>query len=152
MVQLKSFVKPPPSAAIVMEGICYAFDEDQNVKLVPIEPGSVTKVHDFWEYSKRKLLNDKLIGRVKGFKEDQIKAIPPKKVEKLKAFMHNPLFEEEKVKNASFAAYNLSLWIRAVVDTYDALLIVEPKRQKLQGAEDALKQAEEKLEMKKQAL
>jgi dynein heavy chain len=28
MTTLKSFTKPPEAAAIVMEGICYAFDED----------------------------------------------------------------------------------------------------------------------------
>ena len=28
MVQLKSFTKPPPSAAFVMEGVCYVFNED----------------------------------------------------------------------------------------------------------------------------
>ena len=31
--------------------------------------------------------------------------------------MQNPLFEKEKVFNASKAAGNLSLWLRAVVDT-----------------------------------
>ena len=45
--------------------------------------------------------------------------------------MHNPLFEKDKVMNASKAAGNLSLWIRAVVDTYDALLVVDPKRAEL---------------------
>jgi len=28
MVQLKSFTNPPPAAAIVMEGVCYTFNED----------------------------------------------------------------------------------------------------------------------------
>jgi dynein heavy chain len=31
------------------------------------------------------------------------------------------------VFNASKAAGNLSLWIRAVVDTYEAYLVVDPK-------------------------
>ena len=34
------------------------------------------KVQDFWEYAKKSLLNDKLIKRVKDFKEEQNKAIP----------------------------------------------------------------------------
>lgn len=34
MNTLKSFVKPPESASIVMEGLCYAFDEDKNVKWI----------------------------------------------------------------------------------------------------------------------
>lgn len=31
MTQLKSFVNPPASAAIVMEGVCYIFNEDTKV-------------------------------------------------------------------------------------------------------------------------
>lgn len=34
------------------------------------------KVKDFWEYAKKKLLNDKLMKRVMEFKEDQIRKIP----------------------------------------------------------------------------
>jgi dynein heavy chain len=41
MTQLKSYVNPPPAAAIVMEGVCYVFNEDQNVKFQPKEPGSI---------------------------------------------------------------------------------------------------------------
>ena len=117
MTLLKSFSNPPPSASIVMEGVAYAFNEDQNVKWKPKEPGSMEKIQDFWEYAKKSLLNDKLIKRVKDFKEDQIKGIPQAKILKLRAFMLNPMFEKEKVFNASKAAGNLSLWIRAVVDT-----------------------------------
>ena len=70
MNTLKSFANPPPSAAIVMEGVCYTLDEDKNIKFVPVAPGSIEKKQDFWEYSKKKLLNDKLINRVKSFKEN----------------------------------------------------------------------------------
>ena len=70
MTTLKSFANPPASAAIVLEGVCYAFNEDQNVKWKPKEPGSIEKVPDFWEYAKKALLNDKLIKRVKDFKEE----------------------------------------------------------------------------------
>ena len=34
------------------------------------------KIQDFWGYSKKNLLNAKLISRVKEFREDKIKAIP----------------------------------------------------------------------------
>lgn len=86
MVQLKSFPKPPPSAAIVMEGLCYIFQEDSNVPWKPKEPGSMEKVQDFWEYSKKNLLNDKLIKRIKDFRDDAIRQIPQAKINKLKAF------------------------------------------------------------------
>lgn len=90
MTQLKSYVNPPVSAAVVMEGVCYAFNEDQNIKFTPKEPGSMEKIQDFWGYSKKNLLNSKLIQRVKEFKEDKIKAIPPAKIQKLKQFIQKP--------------------------------------------------------------
>lgn len=76
------------------------------------------KIQDFWGYSKKNLLNAKLIQRVKDFREEKIKAIPEKNIVKLKNFMLKPEFEKEKVFTASKAAGSLSLWIRAVVKTY----------------------------------
>lgn len=141
MTQLKSFVKPPPAAAIVMEGVCYVFGEDSNIKFQPKQPGSMEKIQDFWGYSKKNLLNAKLISRVKDFREDKIKAIPERNIAKLKDFITKPDFEKEKVFNASKAAGSLSLWIRAVYDTYGALLVVQPKKLQLAEAEEKLKTA-----------
>jgi dynein heavy chain len=42
----------------------------------------------------------------------------------------------------------MSLWIRACVETFDALLIVDPKRQKLKEAEETLLESEMKLQEK----
>lgn len=142
MNTLKSYTNPPVSAAVVMEGVCYVFGEDSNVKFTPKEPGSMEKIQDFWSYSKKNLLNAKLISRVKEFREDKIKAIPPKNINKLQTFITQPDFEKDKVFNASKAAGSLSLWIRAVVDTYGALLVVEPKKLQLNQAEEKLKKAE----------
>jgi len=93
------------------------------------------KIQDFWTYSKKNMLNAKLIGRVKDFREDKIRSIPEKNIAKLKVFMEKPEFEKDKVFSASKAAGSLSLWIRAVVDTYGALLVVEPKKLQLAEAE-----------------
>jgi dynein heavy chain, axonemal len=44
--------------------------------MVPVAPGSMEKKKDFWDYAKKKLLTDKLITRVKEFREEKIKAVP----------------------------------------------------------------------------
>lgn len=88
MNTLKSFVKPPESASLVLEGVCYALDEDKNVKWIPKPEGKPgEKIQDFWDYSKKKLLNDKLIKRIQEFREGEIRAIPEKNVEKLRVFV-----------------------------------------------------------------
>jgi len=76
--------------------------------------------------------------RVRDFKEEQVRSISAIKIAKLKNFINNPMFEREKVFNASKAAGNLSLWIRAVIETYDALLVVDPKRFELKASETVL--------------
>lgn len=48
-----------------MEGLCYAFGEDNHVKSKEKGPPTII---DFWDYAKKALLNDKLIKRVKDFK------------------------------------------------------------------------------------
>jgi dynein heavy chain, axonemal len=73
--------------------------------MVPVAPGSMEKKKDFWDYAKKKLLTDKLITRVKEFREEKIKAVPQSKIDKLKVFIMNPLFEKEKVINHTFISY-----------------------------------------------
>jgi dynein heavy chain, axonemal len=97
-------------------------------------------------------LNAKLIAKVKDFREDKIKTIPDRNIQKLKLFIQKPEFEKDKVFSASKAAGSLSLWIRAVVDTYGALLVVEPKKKQLSEAEEKLAAAEKILAEKKAAL
>lgn len=46
----------------------------------------------------------------------------------------DPNFAESVMKNTSPAALAFSLWVRAVVKVFDALLIVEPKRKELAEA------------------
>ncbi|CAD8045721.1 unnamed protein product [Paramecium sonneborni] len=151
MILLKSFQKPPPSAAVVMQGLCYAFQEDEKVK-GKNNGKEPAQMEDFWEYSKKYVLNDKLIKRIKKMKIEEIRAINPTKIQKLSVFIQNPLFERDKVFNASMAAGNLADWIRAVYSTYEAVEIIEPKKAQLVEAEKNLKLAEEQVEIKRQAL
>ncbi|CAK86503.1 unnamed protein product (macronuclear) [Paramecium tetraurelia] len=149
MILLKSFIYPPPSAAIVMEGLCYAFEIDDQVQSKNKDPPTI---QDFWDFAKKNLLNDKLIKRIKKMKLEEIRSINIVNIEKLEVFSQNPLFERDKVFNASTAAGNLSDWIRAVLNSYQAVEIIEPKKQQLAEAEVRLKDAEEKLGVKRSAL
>lgn len=57
---MKSYANPSESIRLVMEGICLALGVDKNVPWKPKSPGSFEKIQDFWEYSKKYLLNEKL--------------------------------------------------------------------------------------------
>jgi dynein heavy chain len=99
------------------------------------------------------MLNNKLIGKIRNFDEGNIKAINPKTIVKLKeVVIDDEKFEKSKVFGVSSAAGNMSLWVKAVVLTYDALLVVEPKRKELAGAMQSLAAAEALLAEKQAAL
>jgi dynein heavy chain len=63
-----------------------------------------------------------------------------------------PEFEKEKVFKSSTAAGNLSIWIRTVLQTNEALKIVDPKKMELQQAEAKYKRTVALLKEKKKAL
>lgn len=77
---IKAYVIPPAPVGLVFEGLCYAFNEDGQVKWIPKEPGSMEKIQDFWNYSKKYVLNNKLISRIKSFDANRIMEIPIKKI------------------------------------------------------------------------
>jgi len=68
ITNLKSYNTPPATLDFVMQGVCITLGDDINVKWKPKEPGSTEKIQDFWEYSKKSLLNSKLIKRIQEFK------------------------------------------------------------------------------------
>ncbi|KRX01956.1 hypothetical protein PPERSA_07601 [Pseudocohnilembus persalinus] len=149
---LRSYQNPSNSVKLVMEAMCYVLGVDQNIKWKPVEVGAIQKYQDFWEYSKKFLLNDKLIKVVKNVKEDKIREIRPESIEKLNKLLKDPLFEKEKVFGSSEAAGNFSMWIRAVFETYQALQVVNPKREQLKEAKKSYLNAEEQLKIKQNAL
>ena len=152
LTKIRSYASPPRAVDVVMQAICYILEEDENVKLKPKELGSGEKVQDFWDYSKKHLLNDKLIKRILKFKEEKIRRISNQRVQKLYMIMKMPEFEKERVFNSSTAAGNLSIWIRTVIETHEALMIVDPKKSQLAQAEAKYKKTVALLKEKKKAL
>lgn len=62
----------------------------------------------------------------------------PKSIQRLKTICAHPMFAKDNVFSVNQAAGNMSMWIRACVETFDALLVVEPKRKQLVEAEKKL--------------
>lgn len=63
----------------------------------------------------------------------------------LKELTVRPEFDPQYIKAVSEAAMNISIWVKAVTETYGALLVVEPKRKELAAAEEKLAEAEKVL-------
>ena len=152
ITNLRAYNTPPKTIDTVMQALCITIGEDEKVSWKPKAPGSIEKYQDFWEYSKKKVLDTNLIKRIQAFREDNIRKIQENKIKRLKELLQDPEMEESKVFTVSQPAGNLTVWIRAVVLTFDALLVVDPKRKQLIEAQEKLKSAEALLKEKKAAL
>ena len=69
-----------------MQALIIALNEDNLVKWKNVDPNdpSKGKILDYWEYAKKTLLNNRLIKRIQTYKEDKIRNMNPKGIEKLK--------------------------------------------------------------------
>jgi len=146
---LKSYQKVADPITMTMKVLCIIMKVDAIRK-----KEGIIMVEDYWETAKKKVLVnvDKLLKDVKSYDVQKISTIDTKTIEKVKTFLTVAEFDYEVVKRASSSAANLSLWIRAVIETYDAYLVVDPKQRELEQAETTLKQAESLLAEKKAVL
>lgn len=112
--QLRSYTQPPESVRLCMEAMCYVLNEDKKVPSKPVEVGSTKKYQDFWQHSKKYLLNVQLIKTVKEFKESHIQQVSQDNINKLQQLLNDKQMEKDKVFQASAAAGNLSMWLRYV--------------------------------------
>ena len=69
-----------------MQAVVVTLGEDNQVlmKFVDVNDHSKGKHQDFWGYAKKSVLNNKLIKRIQQYREEKIRAINPKSIEKLK--------------------------------------------------------------------
>ncbi len=105
---------------------------------------------DYWEPSKKKLYSDtNLLRKLIEYDKDNI---PASVIEKVKPFESNPNFDPEAVKKSSVAAAGICKWVRAMIVYERVAREVGPKREALAAAEKELKDAVDKLNIKKAEL
>lgn len=117
---------------IVLEAVCIL----KNIKAIRVKDAASGKmVDDYWEASKKMLMESDFLQSLRDFDRDNI---PAKIIEKIKPYVNNPEFEPSKILQASKAAYGLCCWVRAM-EAYDRVAkVVGPKKQKLGEAEQEL--------------
>jgi dynein heavy chain len=88
--------------------------------------------YDYWEPAKKKLLVGDLLKKCKDHDRDNMN---PDTIEKLKPLISAPDYTDEVLKNASKAAHGLAKWVRAMVQYFEAMKVVNPKREQLKIAQ-----------------
>lgn len=73
-----------------------------------------------------------MLAFLKNYKKDEMDI---KLVEQVRPILDEPEFTDERLKNASKAGRGIGSWVRAIIQYYDAMLIVNPKKEELKIAE-----------------
>ena len=140
--EMKQMKNPPSGVKIVMEAICVM----KSVKPVVTRSGGKT-VYDYWESSKKVLADPKYVNWIYSF--DSEKELNDQIVANMQTYLTNKDFVPEVVKNHSAAAANICGWIHAIVDYYEKMKIVRPKKKALEEARAELAIIKKKLEEKR---
>ena len=100
---------------------------------IPAQTAKEETKWDYWKPCKQKVLNGQLLGFLKNYKKDEM---DPALVEKIKPILEEPEFADERLKAASKAGRGIGSWVRAIIQYYEAMLIVNPKKEELKIAEE----------------
>lgn len=132
ITEVKGMKSPPHPVKVVMEAICIL----KGLKPTRIkDPDSGKMVDDFWETSKKMLMESDFLDSLKAYDKDNIK---PEIIAKLKPYVDSPDFDPALILKASKAAHGLCCWARAM-EAYDRVAkVVGPKKLSLAGAEGQL--------------
>ena len=116
--EVKVFNTPPELVQVVMEAVCILFNRKTD-----------------WKTAKAFLGESDFLKQLQTYDKDSIgDAI----LKKLKPYIENPKFQPDIVEKVSKACTSMCLWVRAM-DLYAKVFReVEPKRQRLAGAEETL--------------
>ncbi|KAG2454516.1 hypothetical protein HYH02_000363 [Chlamydomonas schloesseri] len=128
---VQTFKSPPQAVKIVMEAVCVCLDVKPT--LVPDPNMAGKKIVDWWDASKKLLMDTTLIQRLKDYDRDNI---PQRIIDKIrKEYTGDPDFTPANAAKASSAAEGLCKWVHAM-DQYDKVAkVVAPKRAALAEAE-----------------
>ena len=116
---------------LVAKALCI-FKDIKPIK-IPKATAKDVDTYDYWKPCKQKVLNGQLLPYLKNYKKDEMEE---SLVNTLRPILAEGEFADERLKAASKAARGIGSWVRAIVQYYDAMLIVNPKKEELKVAEE----------------
>lgn len=132
VIEVRSMQRPPDGVKMVMEAICIM----KGVKGRKIDGANGKKVEDYWDAGKALLTEPgKFLESLFTFDKDNI---PEATIQKIKPYIDNPDFLPAAIQRVSKAATSMCQWVRAMEKYYWVSRSVEPKRERLRGAQETL--------------
>ena len=130
--EVKNYKQPPELVVLVMEAVCH---------LQGVKPD--------WGEAKKMMGASDFLEQLQNYDKDNI---AEKKIKAIQKYVKDERFQPDNVGKVSKAAKSLCMWVRAM-DTYARVAkTVEPKKLKLQGAQQQLAQSQATLKEKQAAL
>jgi dynein heavy chain len=142
ITQIKGYSNPAVPIKNVMEAVCILLGVDppkkQNPNTMKMEP-------QWWEASQKILSNVNFLPNLEVYDKNKI---TEKMIKQLQKFVNDPQFNKETISRISPAAAGLCSWVLAMEKYYHVNLIVDPKRQAQEEAQNAYNEVMTKLEAK----
>ena len=144
----KTMTKPPPGVEDIF-GAVMVLLAGINENIVVQKSGRVRDKERTWDWAKKALLNNVngFLEELKGFKLniDENK-VPEMNWKEVRPFLQLEHFNVETIEKKNLAAAGLCSWVINIVNYFDIVQLVEPKRVQLRMANEQLGEANTQLD------
>lgn len=150
---IKTIKNPLPPIQKLFQALCILF----KVKNIPMvkDPADPYKKKPDWATPARNIVMakpDQMLNFMMAMDSEEINKMNVGVIDALKELQSDPFFNIEAINNVSQAASKIASFINTVVEIFDKLQIINPKREALKEAEEKLERAETSLAATKDEL
>eukprot|EP00981_Chlorochromonas_danica_P012313 scaffold4815_cov184-Ochromonas_danica.AAC.1 len=143
----KTMAKPPPGVEDIFSAVMVLL-AGINPNILVQKNGKVREKERTWDYAKKALLGNvnSFLEELKSFKlHIDEGSVPEMNWKEVRPFLQLEHFSPEIIEKRNSAAAGLCSWVINIVNYYDIVLQVEPKRVALREANESLRVANEQL-------
>ena len=150
---IKQIKAPLPPIQRLFQGLCILY-KIKNIPMVKVPDDPFKKKPDFATPARNIIMAkpDQMLAYLLSYNSDVINELPVEIVHELKELKKDPAFDIDAITKVSQAAGKIGLFLNTIVEIYDKLQIINPKRENLKQAEFELEEAEKHLKAKQDEL
>lgn len=152
---IKSIKTPLPPIKKLFQGLCTLYNIDpKNIPKIKDPNDQFKKINDYTTPTRNIIMAkpDQMIKELLSYNADVINEMDSEIIRELKTLAKDPEFDLSAITNISQAAGKIAGFLLTIIEIYDKLQIINPKREALKKAEGELAEAEKILSEKQQDL
>lgn len=150
---IKQIKNPLPPIQRLFQGLCILY-KIKNVPMVKVPDDPFKKKPDFSTPARNIIMAkpDQMLAQLLSYNADVINEISVNIIHELKDLQKDPAFDIDAITKVSQAAGKIGVFLNTIIEIYDKLQIINPKRENLKQAEMDVDQAEKQLSEKRAEL